>query len=158
MLVIHKTRFWTLPDTLLQHPCLQTTIRWDMKASGHTRHMLIVSRHVLFRCLKEDCFWAPMDSVLDQQFNDSVLFPVGGGRPVPRATADNDEWMAAKSEGRVSRADLHAHPQLMTVPPEVHASSSPPSLQIGSRDWHVWGHVLGPCDSNGLNLEIHFVV
>jgi len=27
--------------------------------------------------------------------------------------------MAAKSEGRVSRADLHAHPQLMTVPPEV---------------------------------------
>jgi len=28
--------------------------------------MLIVSRHVLFHCLKEDCFWAPMDSVLDQ--------------------------------------------------------------------------------------------
>jgi len=59
---------------------------------------------------------------------------------------------------RVSRADLHAHPQLITMPPEVHACPSPPSLQIGSRDWHVWGHVLGPCDSNGLNLEIHFVV
>jgi len=35
---------------------------------------------------------------------------------------------------RVSRADLHAHPQLITVPPEVHACPSPPSLQIGSRD------------------------
>ena len=34
---IKLTRFRTHSDEpLLQHPCIQTTIRWDMKASGHT--------------------------------------------------------------------------------------------------------------------------
>jgi len=121
-------------------------------------HMLIVSRHMLFRYLKQDSVsghrWTLFTSQAIQWWRS-----VPGRRRPAGAKSDNDESMTAKSEARVTRADLHARSPLMSMPPEVHTphpsrrhSVRKLAAAIGSVS-NVWGYVLGPCDANGLNFR-----